>query len=359
MSPILAKPSQLRSEHLMPTPKSVKRPERFLGSDEFAALLDHLAPLGCLDIGARGGVVEDIKPLSAAAAVYGFEPDEDECAALNRSIEGSPHPFGALQFLPVALGPTEEQRTLHIMQHEGASSLLSPDPDITKRFGTRAAYFDVARTVTIDTKPLDSVITDYGITNPVYMKIDVEGFELEILKGAEALLQSSLLAMRAEIAFLPCRIGQPDFGEIAAFLKRFDLMPMGFLYIVDWRSQTRVKHPKKVGGPLPYSRGQMVHGDVLFLRDPHSLGEGTDAEIKAKLSLAMLALLYDYVDFAHDIITSDRISAYLNEVIGADGLNGLSQASRYLAKRHDRLAAKAWGRNLVKRAAFEVKHVFA
>ncbi len=343
----------------MPNQKTVKRPERFLGSDELAALLDHLAPLGCLDIGARGGVVGDIEPLGRAASVYGFEPDEDECAKLNQSIESNPHPFGTLQFLPVALGPKEEQRTLHIMRHEGASSLLSPDPDVTKRFGTRAAYFDVARTVTIDTKPLDGVITDYAIANPVYMKIDVEGFELEILKGAEALLQSSLLAMRAEIAFLPCRIGQPDFGEIAAFLKQFNLMPMGFLYIIDWRSQTRVKHPRRMSGPLPYSRGQMVHGDVLFLRDPHSLAENTDVEIKAKLSLALLALLYDYVDFAHDIIASDRISAYLHDVIGADGLSGLSKASRYLAKRHDRLAAKAWGRNLAKRAAFEMKHVFA
>jgi FkbM family methyltransferase len=343
----------------MPTKDAVKRPERFLGSDELAALLGHLAPLGCLDIGARGGVVADIEPLGPAASVYGFEPDEDECAKLNRSIETEPHPFGALQFLPVALGPVEEQRTLNIMRHEGASSLLPPDPEVTKRFSTRSAYFDVARTVTIDTLPLDRVVTDYRIANPVYMKIDVEGFELEILKGAEALLQSSLLAMRAEIAFLPCRIGQPDFGEIAAYLKRFGMMPMGFLYIIDWRSTTGVKHPRKVGGPIPYSRGQMVHGDVLFLRDPLSLGEDSEADIKAKLSLAMLALLYEYVDFAHDIVTTPRISAYLQDVIGTDGLGGLGQASRFLARRHDCLATKEWGRNLFKRAAFEVKHVFA
>ncbi len=351
--------SELYSERPMPISNAVKRPERFLGSDDFAALLVHLAPLGCLDIGARGGVVEDIEPLGPTAAVYGFEPDQDECAKLNRSIEAEPHPFGALQFLPVALGPVEEQRTLNIMRHEGASSLLPPDPGITRRFGTRSAYFDVARTVPIDTKPLDRVISDYGIDNPVYMKIDVEGFELEILKGAEELLQSNLLAMRAEIAFLPCRIGQPDFGEIATYLKRFDLMPMGFLYIIDWRSTTGVKHPRKVSGPIPYSRGQMVHGDVLFLRDPLSLSDDTEAEIAAKLSLAMLALLYDYVDFAHDIITSPKVSAYLQDVIGADGLVGLRQASRFLARRHDRLTAKTWGRNLIKRAAFEVKHIFA
>jgi FkbM family methyltransferase len=343
----------------MTTRAAVRRPERFLGSDELAALLGHIGPLGCLDIGARGGVVEDIEPLGPAADVYGFEPDGDECAKLNRSIETGTHPFGALRFLPVALGPKEEQRTLNIMRHEGASSLLSPDPDVTSRFGTRAAYFDVARTVAIDTRPLDRVIEDYGIAHPVYMKIDVEGFELEILKGAEDLLRSSLLAMRAEIAFLPCRIGQPDFGELATYLKRFDLIPMGFLYLVDWRSLTGVKHPRKARGPIPYSRGQMVHGDVLFLRDPMSLGEDSEASVKAKLSLAVLALLYDYVDFAHDIITRPAIAAHIREAIGSDGLKGLRQASRFLARRHDRRAAKAWGRNLIKRATSEVKHVFA
>ena len=88
------------------------------------------------------------------------------------------------------------------------------------------------------------------------MKIDVEGFELEILKGAEALLGSSLLAIRAEVSLAPSRIGQPDFGEIAAYLKTFGFMPMGFLYLVDWRSLTRVKYPRKARGPVPYSRGQ-------------------------------------------------------------------------------------------------------
>lgn len=342
----------------MSTSTAVTRPARFLGSSDLASILDHLAPLGCLDIGARGGVVEDVRPLGAAASVYGFEPDENECGKLNSSIETERHPFGRLQFLPVALGPKEERRTLNIMRHEGASSLLTPDPDIASRFGTRSAYFDVARKVAIDTKPLDQVIEDYAITNPVYMKIDVEGFELEILKGAEALLRSSLLAMRAEIAFLPSRIGQPDFGEIAAHMKRFNFMPMGFLYLANWRSLTGVKHPKKVRGPIPYSRGQMVHGDVLFLRDPASLDDGSEAAIKTKLSLALLALLYDYVDFAHDIITQPVVSAYVRELIGSDGLGALRKASRFLARRHDRRAAKTWGRNLIKRATSEVKHVF-
>lgn len=347
----------------MPTSSAVERsenegPDSFLGSTDLAVLLRHLTPFGCLDIGARGGVIEDIRPLGGAAHVYGFEPDEVECSRLNDRVDRSGHRFGKLRYLPVALGPKAERRTLHIMRHEGASSLLSPDPEITERFGERADYFDVARTATIDTAPLDRVIVDHGLTDIVYMKIDVEGFELEILKGAERLLGSDLLALRAEVAFLPCRIGQPDFGELATYLKSFHLIPMGFLYLANWRSLTTVKYPRKIGGPIPFSRGQTVHGDVLFLRDPSTLDDGSDRAIDAKLRLACLALLYDYVDVAYDVFRQPAVSARLQNVIGSDGLNALSKASQFLARRHDRRALRTWGRNLMKRVAFEVRHAF-
>lgn len=303
--------------------------------------------------------ISDIHPLANAAAVYGFEPDREECAKLNRSIDAGSHPFGSIQFLPEALGRRRERRTLNIMQHVGASSLLAPNTDVTGRFGPQAAYFNVAHTMPVDTTTLDQVIEDYDIVNPVYMKIDVEGFELEILKGAEQLLSSTLLAVRSEVAFLPCRVGQPDFGELSAALKRFRLMPMDFLYFANWRSLTGAKHPRKVGGPIPYSRGQMVHGDVLFLRDPMSLNENSEADIKAKLCLAFLALLYDYVDFAYDIFRRPAVNAYLREQIGSDGMIGLRQASQFLSRRHDRRSVRLWGRNLIKRVTSEIKHVFA
>ncbi|MEM8949232.1 MAG: FkbM family methyltransferase [Pseudomonadota bacterium] len=339
--------------------RSSRRPGLFLGSRDLATLLRKVGPLGCLDIGARGGVVEDIDPLGAAAYVYGFEPDEEECARLNATLEAGDYPFGELRFLPTALGPREERRTLNITRHSGASSLLLPNPDVASRFAARERYFDVTRTVPVDTRPLDDVIQDHGVINPVYMKIDVEGFELEILKGAERLLSSGLLALRSEIAFLPTRLGQPDFGEISRYLKPFGLMPMGFLYLATWRSLTDVKHPRKVAGPVPFSRGQLVHGDVLFLRNPDTIDDQTDNGATALTRLALLALLYDYVDFAHDIFMRPAVRRFIEDAVGSDGLSGLRAASRFIAKRHDRESAKAWGRNLKKRVVNELKYAFA
>jgi len=336
-----------------------KRPDTFLGSKDLAVVLDHIGPLSCLDIGARGGVTSDIEPLGDAASVYGFEPDADECERLNDGPASTDHPYASLEFLPFALGPRRERRTLNIMQHEGASSLLEPDPSFKERFKTRSAYFDVKRKVAVDTVPLDDVIDERGLDNPVYMKIDVEGFELEILKGAEKLLGSSLLAIRSEIVFTSPRIAQPDFGEIAAYLKPFEMMPMGFLYLVDWRSQSSKKHPRKAKGPIPYSRGQTIHGDVVFLRDPMTLTGKNEADIRQQLTLAFMALLYDYVDVAHDIFVRPAVRDYLQNIIDNDGLRALGTASKFLARRHDRRSFKSWRQNLVKRLTSEIKSTFA
>lgn len=339
---------------------NARRSSKFLGSCELAAILNDVGPFGCLDIGARGGVVEDIHPLGEAAFVYGFEPDEEECAKLNASLKAEGHRFGDLRFLPTALGPREETRTLNVMRHPGASSILSPDLDVTARFAPHHAYYDVVSTVTVDTVPLDRVIEEQGIVNPVYMKIDVEGFELELLQGAEKLLASSLLALRSEIAFLPTRLEQPGFGEIAAFLKPFGLMPMGFLHLATWRSLTKAKHPSMVDGPVPYSRGQLVHGDVLFLRDPASLDQDTSEGVTALLRLAGLALLYDYVDFAYDIFTRPAVRGHLLSTIGSDGLAGLKTASHFAAKRRQQSMGKRRKGNPVARATRKLKkRVFA
>ena len=328
----------------------------FLGSAELARLLGEIGPLGCLDIGARGGIVEDIRPLGKASAVYGFEPDADACRRLNEESSRGGHPFGLLRYLPVALGPGEAERELNLMRHPGASSILPPDPSFACRFAARSAYFEIARTIKVDTRPLDRVIEEQGIANPVYMKIDVEGFELEVLNGAERLLASNLLALRAEIAFTPVRIGQPDFGTLAAYLKRFGFMPMGFLYLANWRTLTAVKHPRKIGGPIPYSRGQMIHGDVLFLKDPRTLDRESEEAVTAKLRLACLALLYDYVDFAHDIFKEPEVAARLRRLLGDDGIAALATASRHLARRHDRGALRHWARNLAKRVTAELRY---
>ena len=70
---------------------------------------------------------------------------------------------------------------------------------------------------TMITRRLDSVLEEQG-TSPVdFLKLDVQGYELEVLKGAPlALAQAQVVLM--EVSLLPVNVGAPPFEEFIAFM---------------------------------------------------------------------------------------------------------------------------------------------
>jgi hypothetical protein len=97
-----------------------------------------------------------------------------------------------------------------------------------------------------------------------------------------------------------------------------------------------VKHPTLDRGPIPYSRGQLVHADVLFFRDPAHLGDDGDAGIERLLKLAFLALTYGYVDYASAIMTRPCVAAHLRSAYDLAVDTCLGEVSRELARQYSR-----------------------
>ena len=60
-----------------------------------------------MDVGARGGVVEDLSPLAAAVDAICFEPEPKEAARLQRDVQGN---WASLKVLPTALGGADGMR---------------------------------------------------------------------------------------------------------------------------------------------------------------------------------------------------------------------------------------------------------
>jgi len=55
------------------------------------------------------------------------------------------------------------------------------------------------------------------MAGPIFLKADVQGFELEVLQGATETLKN-VEAILLEVSFLPYNIGAPLFAEVVAFL---------------------------------------------------------------------------------------------------------------------------------------------
>jgi FkbM family methyltransferase len=306
----------------------------FLGSAALVPVLEDLQ-FTALDIGARGGFTQDLLPLAPYVDAIGFEPDVAECGRLNSAAGGHPDGGRSLRFVPTAVGRAADHRLLNLYSRRGCSSLLEANQELARDFG-REDYFYLDGTVDVATSPLDDAAASYGFTDAVYMKIDIQGAELEAMQSGERLLEQSLLAIRTEVEFMPIYRDQPLYGDVERYVRQFGFVPMGFRELHHWRRTTRLKHPEMAPGPLPYSLGQVAHGDVLFFRDPRSLPQSSDEDVARLLKAAFLAMTYEYVDHAFAICSLPAVSRFLAERYGLSVPSMLTYVSNELARRHQR-----------------------
>jgi FkbM family methyltransferase len=148
--------------------KELRRGEREIRLVPFLADPRRIA----LDVGANKGVWT-YALLQAGCRVHAFEPNPKMFGVLNRWAHDR------AQLHPIALSDTTGEAVLMIPKrvngysNQGAS--LSPDTLGDEDFGS----------VTVETRRLD----DCGIADVGFIKIDVEGFELQVLKGAAETLR--------------------------------------------------------------------------------------------------------------------------------------------------------------------------
>jgi FkbM family methyltransferase len=132
---------------------------------------------GCLvfDVGANLGNRSKTF-LQLGANVVAFEP-QASCGILLAKMFRRNRRF---RLVKKALGPTEEGAVMFVSDSHTISSLSKGWIDATMRSGRFASYRWAGRQE-VDVTTLDVAISTFGF--PSFIKIDVEGFEYEVLKG--------------------------------------------------------------------------------------------------------------------------------------------------------------------------------
>lgn len=130
-----------------------------------------------LDIGANIGSFTLIASEQERARVYAFEPHPETFRLLQRNVELNRR--NNVSLFNVALGQREGQ------------VFLTDEPGSA---GNHIASHEGERTVAVPCNRADSICTQHGIC-PKYVKIDVEGFEYDVLKGFGAFLDAVDLLM--------------------------------------------------------------------------------------------------------------------------------------------------------------------
>lgn len=142
------------------------------------------------------------------ARVIGFEPVRVECDKLN--AKGRPNET----YLPYAVGDGS-RRTFHICNKAMTSSLYEPNTKLLKLFQNLEELVRVVSTEEMDTKRLDDLPE---VAQTDYLKLDIQGAELDVLKGATNLLKR-IVVVNTEVEFVPLYKDQPLFADVDTFLR--------------------------------------------------------------------------------------------------------------------------------------------
>ncbi len=194
-----------------------------------------------LDVGAhRGEFSSAIRALLPTAQIYAFEPLPDCCAELAKRFRTN----CTFQAFPVAIGASHDRITLWRSSYPKSSSVL-PMAELHKdSFPWSAGNTPL----TVEMRALDEYLEQLKLAEKVLLKIDVQGYEAQVLNGAKELLKRVAYVL-LEVSFRPLYEGQGAFAEIHAFLQS-----AGFSYSGNL---------EQLLSPLD---GSVLQADALFVR---------------------------------------------------------------------------------------------
>ena len=211
--------------------------------------------------------------------VNAFEIDETECQKLNKLSKNG------VQFFPYALGYKEEVRKFYETNHPMCSSLYEPDIELLKLYhNLEVAY--LKNISEIKTISIDKFMETEKIKTVDFIKIDIQGAELDVFKGANKCLEN-ILSIVSEVEFIQIYKNQPLFGDVCSFLNRKDIMFHKFLGLAG-RSLKPIIINNEKNYPI-----QHIWSDAVFIKNIFKIPYLDNSQL---LKLSVFSYLYGSPD---------------------------------------------------------------
>lgn len=203
-----------------------------------AEALAHLARLGLhpsvvIDVGTASGTDELLStfPDSRFLWIEPLQEFEEDLRQLTKRYRGD--------YVLAACGSTRGEVTIHVHPNlTGSSTLHEAEGDVADGMSRQVRMF-----------ALDDLIERYELQGEIVLKVDVQGAELDVIAGAQKLLNNTEVVI-LEVEFFRFFGSNPDFGEVIAQMKR-----RGFVtYDV-------------VGGTNRLLDGALAQKDLVFVKE--------------------------------------------------------------------------------------------
>jgi len=203
------------------------------------------------DVGANvGEFTECVLAFQPWAIVHAFEPISEVFEVLQRKFKDYPGIFCR----NVALGRERGEQAINVSSYAQASSFLENGRVLNDR--VYGIDFTPVKTETVRVKTAAGYARASGVDCIKLLKLDVQGYELEVLKGTEPILDR-IEFIYTEVQFQELYKNGPMFDEVYEFLNRrgFELLRMtsfradddGRLMECDMIFRNGARQPKPAG----------------------------------------------------------------------------------------------------------------
>ena len=178
--------------------------------DDLRQIIESPKPV-CFDVGANEGqTIELLEKTFAEPKIYSFEPAKETFGRLKRQKFRS-----EVILKDLALGSANGRMTFNNYEDSCLSSFLELDGNLENRFrGVQIKNREI-----VEVRTIDSVVEEYGIERIDLLKIDTQGYDLEVLRGGIEALQSGVIgSVLVELNFVKMYESQSDANAIIQFL---------------------------------------------------------------------------------------------------------------------------------------------
>ena len=235
-----------------------------------------------VDIGASGGIHPRWENTFQQVKAVLFEPDPREYDRLKEAVGDN------YIVLNAALSEAPEKVDFYLCKDQKASSLYPPDLAILRRYYADMEKFEIVKKIKVVADTLDNQLKEAKLFDIDFIKVDVQGHELPILRGGIDTLQR-VIGIEVEVEFLPVYQGQPVFSEVDCFLR-----DSGF-ELFDIKRTFRNRRDKKNYGNR---KGQLLWGDALYFKSPESVLSISNISAEKVMRAISIYMVYGYPDVA-------------------------------------------------------------
>lgn len=170
-----------------------------------------------VDVGANdGGYASSLYSAGFSGQIFSFEPIPAVCSKLQKKASETTHNWHVLP--PTALSDFEGTSKFNVSENLVSSSLL----DISKSHIDAQPNSRTSSIIDVPVKPLDSFFNEFKSCKRIFLKIDVQGSEISVLRGSNQLLQSAIVGVQVETSINALYDGQQTSADLHALLSSLD-----------------------------------------------------------------------------------------------------------------------------------------